>query len=529
MARLSKHIVEPGQCLSDIAIVLFGNTDGVVNLLASNENLHYAELYAGQELYYVAQELNKEVKESFLKSGYIPATSNGMSTAPVPPVAPSPGEVIIHLFNSSDLIITAPAEVTIPPSNILNHLGATIDQLGPGESYTVEQAQIIGANGFFGIFVNAGQDYTLPDAVVKNSSDVVIANLDPGQEVYIADAVLQGEMGVYSGNALPGATTTIPKVVISDSAANVLRELDAGESYEVPDATLQGTLGVYSSTARPGATKTIPQVRVFNTEGTLLVQGDAGESVTAPNVNITRDGLPHLSAPAGTTVNVVSNCPLPSGIAYQRIQPFSQQNSYRVGDVAWHVNNGTYDFTHPSNPAVIQCLDRPNADNFWRLKHNNAFGNKFRFTNSIGNPAATGKLGFVSSDFTGALAWYVIDHLTGVAYYTANLGNFNTNWAGAIDAVHARRASAFYGFTDWWPLNIAHYLSIVEDNPAGPDLTGMFSGSVVSGFTAPFAWLADTEASITTNSYITWTGKRITPQSKTAGSPITIFMCRNHF
>lgn len=529
MVRFSKYIVEPGQSLIDVAILLFGNADGVADLLLANDNLSYGSLYPGQVLYYLPLELNKEVKSIYQKTGYIPATASDMNEAPVPPIAPSPGQVIIHLFNSADLIVTAPNEVTIQPSNILNHLGVTIAQLGPGESYEVERAQVLGTNGFYGMFVLAGDTLTLPLAVVKRSDGVVLASLDPAQEFVVPNSAVTGEMGVYSASVLAGQSLTVPKVVVRNTLAIVLANLDAGQSYVVADVVLVGTLGVYNSTAVVGVTKIIPQVRVYNSAGTLLAQGDPGESVTSPDVNVTRDGLPFASAPAGTTINVTSNCPAPSGILYSRIQPYSQQTSYRVGDVAWHTNNGTFDYVNPTNPAVIQCLDRPNADNFWRLKFNNAFGNKFRFTNSIGNPAATGKLGFVASDFTGSLSWYVIDHLTGIAYYTANLGNFNSNWAGAIDAVHARRSSAFYGFSDWFPMNIAHYLSIVEDNPSGPDLTGMFNGSVVSGFTNQFSWLSDTEGSATGNTYITWSGKRISSQSKTAGSPISIYMCRNHY
>jgi hypothetical protein len=481
MVRYSTYIVEPGQCLQDVALLLFGSIDGVANILGSNPNLSYAALYPGQPLNYVPEQLNAQVAQSYLGSGYAPATSSQMSDAPVPPVAPAANQVIIHTFELPDMVIDAPAEVTIPPSVVLDHDGNEIESLSPGEEYTVERATVTGANGFYGAFVEAGDTLTLPLAEVRLSDTSVVAELDPG------------------------------------------------ETYDVPDAILEGTLGVYSSTALPGETKIIPQVRIYNSVGNLIGQGDAGESVTVPDVNVSRDGIAFASAPAGTTINVPSNCPAPDGIAYQRIQPFSQQTSYRVGDIAWHVNNGTFDFTHPTNPSQIQSLDRLDPDNHWRLKYNNAFGNKYRFTNSIGNPSTSGKLGFTSGNFAGALNWYVIDHLTGVAIYTANLGNFNSNWNGAIDAVHAQRSANFYGYNNWFPLTIEHYLSMGEDNPSGADFTGLLNGGVVSGFTATFSWLANTDGSLATNTYITWSARRISLQPKTSGSTITIYMCRHHF
>ena len=94
----------------------------------------------------------------------------------------------------------------------------------------------------------------------------------------------------------------------------------------------------------------------------------------------------------------------PSGIAYQRPQPTLQTTSYATYDDAWQLANGGYNFNYPTNPLYTQQLDLVTDNTGYTLLYNNAFGNKFRFTNIDGSEAT-------SSDFT-----YIIDNLSGIAW-----------------------------------------------------------------------------------------------------------------
>jgi hypothetical protein len=153
-------------------------------------------------------------------------------------------------------------------------------------------------------------------------------------------------------------------------------------------------------------------------------------------------------------VDVKSSGVTPSGILYQR-PPITQRTSYRTGDTGWAFQNGYYDYSSdPINPAVIQQLDYTDTTNFWfKLKYNNAFGNKNRFTNSLGvNSNANGRI--IGMSFTGALSLYIIDNLTGWAF-TAIDNGANINWANTIDLIGARRAASYLGYNDWIPVSLS--------------------------------------------------------------------------
>jgi len=150
-------------------------------------------------------------------------------------------------------------------------------------------------------------------------------------------------------------------------------------------------------------------------------------------------------------VNIKQEGTTASGILYQRPN-VTQRTAYRTGDTGWAYQNGFYNFSgDPTNPAVIQCLDYTDTTNFWfKLKFDNAFGNKNRFTNSLGvNSNANGRP--IGMDFTGALSNYVIDHLTGYAYTSINAGA-SINWNNTIDNIANSRATSYFGFNDWLPI-----------------------------------------------------------------------------
>ena len=149
------------------------------------------------------------------------------------------------------------------------------------------------------------------------------------------------------------------------------------------------------------------------------------------------DGTLHQVS-AGGTYTCISTTP-PSGIAYQRplVHSAAQTGQRRVGDQRWQFDQGLLPYpADPPNPATFQ---RPAIRNtydtkfepFALLKFNNAFGNKYRWTNTAGNQGSDSTQSYgrpqfhYMNDWAGAVKGYVIDHLTGLAWtaYAVNPPN----------------------------------------------------------------------------------------------------------
>lgn len=212
-------------------------------------------------------------------------------------------------------------------------------------------------------------------------------------------------------------------------------------------------------------------------------------------------------------VNIKSSGITPSGILYQR-PIITQYTSYRIGDTGWGYQNNFYDFSSdPVNPLYIQDLDYTNTiDFFWKLKHNNAFGNTYRFTNSIGfNPNASGTP--VGMTYVGAIRDYIIDNLTGFGYKIISQGSPPT-WNVTIDQITSRRNTLLDGFDNWLPITIVEVAII----------TGHFYTSTIiqNG-----NWTGDTLIGLS-NAW-RWVNNGIISTAKTTGSGNNIIMSRKHF
>jgi len=121
------------------------------------------------------------------------------------------------------------------------------------------------------------------------------------------------------------------------------------------------------------------------------------------------------------TVEACPPVPTPSGIAYQRPFYSGANQSYRDGDEYWNTINNPYP-APPSYPAVIQSIDETGAAGGWNtLKYNNQFGNKTRYTDSLGGTP------------NGAVEGTFLDNLTGLEIVYAS---FYGNWNDAIDHFH---------------------------------------------------------------------------------------------
>jgi hypothetical protein len=156
-----------------------------------------------------------------------------------------------------------------------------------------------------------------------------------------------------------------------------------------------------------------------NFNGTLEGQADA----TIPlNVNLT-DGVSDITPTSvALTGNDLDITIVPSGIVYNFPALSGQYTSYRTGDDGWLVQNGWYNYTRPINPLYIQDLDLTLSNYYYRLKNDNVFGNKLRFTDVDGNQTfpATANKNLV-----------FIDHLTGLMWTRTRITN--SNWNTFID------------------------------------------------------------------------------------------------
>jgi hypothetical protein len=156
-----------------------------------------------------------------------------------------------------------------------------------------------------------------------------------------------------------------------------------------------------------------------------VLEGSANATIPL-NVNLTdgvSDIVPTSVGLTGNDLDIVIPTPIvANGIVYNFPTLSGQYTSYRTGDDGWLAQNGWYVYTRPSNPLYIQELDLSLSNYYYRLKHNNTFGNKLRFTDVDGTQvfSATGNKNLV-----------FIDHLTGLMWTRTRITN--SNWDTFID------------------------------------------------------------------------------------------------
>ena len=202
-----------------------------------------------------------------------------------------------------------------------------------------------------------------------------------------------------------------------------------------------------------------------------------------------------------------------SGIQYQRIHP-AQYTSYTSGDIGWCVQNGRYEWANVPYPEYTQRLDYSvAADWFYRVQFNNAFGNKFRFTNASGVQAGDGRLGF-------ATGTYIIDHLTGFAFWSDSIGA-QANYTAAMIAA---RDSAQSGFTDWMPLTREVFFSTVISNSTFINAQSPFKLAAAQN-----TWFGETLENSTGNAWRLATGGQTTAANAKTTAGLHLFIWRIHY
>ena len=151
-----------------------------------------------------------------------------------------------------------------------------------------------------------------------------------------------------------------------------------------------------------------------------------------------------------------------AGIQYKRPVDTLVTTSYAIYDDGWQRANGKYNYPRPANPLYSQDLDVATDPTGNTLLHNNAFGNKIRFTDESG---------VASLDIQRI---YTIDNLTGLGYYvTANANNKGT-WAdtfGVGGLLEQRNADNLAGYNDYFCANhhmldtLINYQGLATANP----------------------------------------------------------------
>ncbi|QDP68176.1 MAG: hypothetical protein Unbinned1473contig1000_54 [Prokaryotic dsDNA virus sp.] len=186
-------------------------------------------------------------------------------------------------------------------------------------------------------------------------------------------------------------------------------------------------------------------------------------------------------AKVGSQGQITTTSVTPSGIAYQELIPCFNE-SFVTGDSWDNFINGNYIRINPVYPVGYARVEYNSTQADVRvtpasgtsatdavaptiLEKNNAFGNKFRYTDDAGNAsdASVGSniwahVDWNNHSWTGATQYYVIDHLTGFGFtvkYEDDAGKVNLNttgnswseWLTYIDATH-------HGMTGWMPLDL---------------------------------------------------------------------------
>ena len=179
-----------------------------------------------------------------------------------------------------------------------------------------------------------------------------------------------------------------------------------------------------------------------------------------------------VSVPSGgeyTCVPVIVR----AGIFYNRSLPWENNDPGITGSVYWHTQNGTYNYTPPTNPQYIAALpnDYAGTDANCLLLQPNIYGNYYKYTNDVGEQYTENFAESLSN--TSPNKRLCIDHFTGLAYYVQDaytellLRTFSEGCAYA-------ETFSYAGFSDWRLVDIGTYLNSVMYNDYSNSYTGVY-------------------------------------------------------
>jgi len=260
--------------------------------------------------------------------------------------------------------------------------------------------------------------------------------------------------------------TETENIVVNDSVAviknsvgttlkseNILAE--ATENITINDSSVENSDATYSVGVLAEGSLILPDSQI-NVNGV-----DSGDVVSVKNIDVNLEdslGAPVVPTSVGLVGNTltieVPSGGSPSGIVYDFPALSGQWTSYRTGDDGWLAQNGWYDYTRPSNPLYIQELDLTLSNYYYRLKNNNTFGNKLRFTDVDGGQTFSS---------TGNKNLVFIDHLTGLMWTRTRITN--GSWDNFIDTslTHSVVVDSVT-YDDWAAPNIEIFKQLFMSN-----------------------------------------------------------------
>jgi len=304
-------------------------------------------------------------------------------------------------------------------------------------------------------------------ALIENSDSTYVVNVASGGSLILPDV----DILVVDINDNPLDTSTIPSVKnhIIDVVCN--------------GGTVSNSDSSYSDTVLSGGTITLPDQNIevdgvlegdIPSVGTIEIDiTDGTNTVTINDVNI-----------SGRTVTIEVGVTL-SGIVYDFPALSGQWTSYRTGDDGWLAQNGWYDYTRPANPLYIQELDLSLSNYYYRLKHNNVFGNKLRFTDVDGAQVF---------GTTGDKNLVFIDHLTGLMWTRTRITNANFDTFIDTSLTHSVTVDSVV-YNDWVAPNIEIFKQLFMSQ----------SRRIIDGANVIFEMIANGDNKSSTTSIVTTT------------------------
>ena len=461
------------------------------------------------------------------------------SSIPVLIVTDAVGNVTIIGFNEVFNQVAESGDTVNLPAAVIELEGGTNINLDPGQSYEVLKARVLNPNGTLLLKLGPDEFYQLQNSTVTGANGNYSETIEPGQSLDLPNSRVLLEGGTIITKLDPGEDWTVLKARILNPNGTLLLKLGPDEFYQLQNSQLNDSAGNPLLTIAPGATAIAPDGLITNSENTNLGTVRSGQlrilsDISLTQVNGSVSAIPALKNATcqwysitirnsqGINVSSISSYPaggihtlpeLRSGIAYSRIVP-TQYTSYTPGDIGWCIQNGRYDWADIDYPLYTQRLDLTSAAEwFYQLRFNNAFGNKFRFTNAAGVQAPDGRLNFASGT-------YIIDHLTGFAFWSDSIGAQSSFAAAMI----AARDSTQSGFTDWMPLTREIFQSAIIANTTFINTQSPFKVAASQNM-----WFGETVENSTANAWRLTTGGQSTSVGAKTLSGIHMFICRIHY
>jgi hypothetical protein len=301
-------------------------------------------------------------------------------------------------------------------------------------------------------------------------------------------------------------------IVISDSIIN----FNNNPFISVP-AEETKTLSVINTSNDSIGASTLNPNEILVGDSDVYINGNLFTSVSAEssiNISVQNSTSQEVGSKVGNTFVVPSTT---KTMGYNR--PLNMYNvSYTVGDEGWYNAQNADPYVFDYNLEEMPALD---PTNWFKLAHNNSFGNKYRWTSRNGgyydhtdfaykdvNGNATTWEAEFQENLTnifggiGGTGGYVVDNYTGLGFFTKNLGNlgvFSNFISTTLVNYNSDTTNQFFNYTDWKLPSLSEALSIRDTSVSGARVSKSIFGGVID---SPYFDLRFDAATITPYIYL---------------------------